>query len=995
MLDDDDLSLSDSILNSLSPNSPYINESELNDFFHPQGARAINFIHINCRSIKKNFREFVSLIELLSKPLSVIAVTETWLNSQNENTYSIPGYKFTSLSRTEKTGGGVGIFINTHFSFVLRPDLNRMTSYIECLFIEITQPGKASLLVGCVYRPPNSDLDLFNSEILLLLSKIDCGKKKIALLAGDFNLDLIKQDRHAPTAEFLNNLASYSFLPVIHHPTRISDTSATLLDNFFINTTQFKMSSAIVYSAVSDHLPIALRLESTLIKNVVPKIINKRVYDKDSLSRFYLELSHLDNWSDVYYLCQNDANTSAAFDSFHKRYVAIFDKCFPAKTIKLSHRLTPRQPWMTKGLVRSCLRKSKLYGIYRKTGLEADKSKYMAYKKKLEHLLNTAEKSYYFDKIKCLSGNLRKTWQLIGDLTGKVQREDTVGSFIINGVTITDKTVIVEKLNEYFVNIGSQLAATIQPSPSHFSNYLKQTYMNSFVFFPTNAAEVINIVSAFQNKQSFGFDNIPVNIMKSSISYIAEPIAAIINSSLDTGIFPDILKVARVCPIFKSGDKSDFQNYRPISVLPSFSKIFEKVVQCRLLSYLHSNSILCSNQFGFRKNHSTYMALIDLYDKISLAIDKNEFSMGIFIDLSKAFDTLDHNILLKKLEHYGIRGKALDWFKSYLHNRKQCVSLNGVMSDYKTVTYGVPQGSILGPLLFILYINDIVNCSKHLIFILFADDTNLFFSCKDILHLFNIVNSELDKLSVWFRANKLSLNIKKTNYILFGNKHLPMVGSLNVSIDGQLLERVEHTKFLGVFIDEKLNWKKHIDHIASKISKGLCAMGRIRNIVPTKSLLMLYHALVYPYLTYCNIVWGSASASALNKIVVLQNRAVRLVTRSPFRSSCNSLFARLNLLKLTDIVKFQIVQFMFKAKFHLLPSSCMQFVTVSDTQRLHDTRNQSYFVIERCRTVVRENSVNVFGPKLWFSLPSDIQDVTSISLLKRLLLKFLCNAYDS
>jgi len=179
MLDDDDLSLSDSILNSLSPNSPYINESELNDFFHPQGASAINFIHINCRSIKKNFREFVSLIELLSKPLSVIAVTETWLNSQNENTYSIPGYKFTSLSRTEKTGGGVGIFINTHFSFVLRPDLNRMTSYIECLFIEITQPGKASLLVGCVYRPPNSDLDLFNSEILLLLSKIDCGKKKL------------------------------------------------------------------------------------------------------------------------------------------------------------------------------------------------------------------------------------------------------------------------------------------------------------------------------------------------------------------------------------------------------------------------------------------------------------------------------------------------------------------------------------------------------------------------------------------------------------------------------------------------------------------------------------------------------------------------------------------------------------------------------------------------------------------------------------------------
>ena len=755
----------------------------------------------------------------------------------------------------------------------------------------------------------------------------------------------------------------------------------------------YKISSAVVYSSISDHLPIVVRLETSLIKNTLPKIVKKRIYDKDSLARFYLELSCMENWSDVYYLCQIDGNASAAFESFHTRYVAIFDKCFPEKIIKLSHRLTPRQPWMTKGLVRSCLKKSKLYGIYRRTGFEGDKCKYMAYKKKLEHILNTAEKNYYSEKIKSFSGNLRKTWKLIGDMTGKVQRENIVGSFTFNGITFTDKNEIVEKLNEYFVNIGSQLAASIQPSNMHFSNYLKKNYMNSFVFFPTSAVEVINIASALQNKQSFGFDGIPVNIMKSSICFIAEPIAVIINSSLDTGIFPDILKVARVCPIYKNGDKSDFQNYRPISVLPSFSKIFEKVVQTRLLSYIFSNSILCSNQFGFQKNHSTYMALIDLYDKISLAIDRNEFSVGIFIDLSKAFDTLDHYILLRKLEHYGIRGKTLDWFNSYLSNRKQCVSLNGVMSDFKLVTYGVPQGSILGPLLFLLYINDIVNCSEHLFFILFADDTNLFFSSRDISHLFVTVNEELDKLSNWFKANKLSLNVKKTNYMLFGNKHLPIAGTYNIIIDYQVLERVEFTKFLGVFIDEKLNWKKHIAHISSKISKGLGAMGRVSNILPKKVLLMLYNALIYPYLTYCNIVWGSACASSLSKLISLQNRAIRLITRSPFRSSCSPLFASLKLLKLMDIVKFQTVQFMFKIKYHLLPPACMHLVTVSDSQRSHFTRKKSHFTLEGCRTVVRENSVNVFGPKLWDSLPRDIQDVSCFRSLKRLMLEFLCNSY--
>ena len=187
----------------------------------------------------------------------------------------------------------------------------------------------------------------------------------------------------------------------------------------------------------------------------------------------------------------------------------------------------------------------------------------------------------------------------------------------------------------------------------------------------------------------------------------------------------------------------------------------------------------------------------------------------------------------------------------------------------------------------------------------------------------------------------------------------------------------EYTKFLGVYIDEKLTWKKHIEHVAAKISKGLGAMGRIRNIVPSKSLLMLYHALVYPYLTYCNIVWGTACASVLAKLVSLQNRAVRLVTHSPFRSSCNPLYADLKLLKITDIVKFQTTQFMFKIKYHLLPLSCMQYVTVSDSQRLHDTRKKSYFVIEGCRTVVREKSLNVFGPKLWDSLPRNIQDAHS------------------
>ena len=249
--------------------------------------------------------------------------------------------------------------------------------------------------------------------------------------------------------------------------------------------------------------------------------------------------------------------------------------------------------------------------------------------------------------------------------------------------------------------------------------------------------------------------------MKKSISAIAKPISFIINQSLEMGRVPDFIKIAKVVPIFKNGLKSDITSYRPISVLPSFSKVYEKVVSKRLNSFCMKNNIINEFQCRFRPHHSTHMALLHLYDRLTEAIEANEFTVGVFVDLQKAFDTIDHGILLKKLEHYGMRGVALEWIKCYLTNRKQCVKLNGVSSSYKCIECGVPQGSILGPLLFIVYINDIQNCSNVLQFILFADDTNIIASDKNWIHLENKLNTELSKLTAWFNSNKLPLNVKR------------------------------------------------------------------------------------------------------------------------------------------------------------------------------------------------------------------------------------------
>ena len=380
-----------------------------------------------------------------------------------------------------------------------------------------------------------------------------------------------------------------------------------------------------------------------------------------------------------------------------------------------------------------------------------------------------------------------------------------------------------------------------------------------------------------------------------------------------------------------------------------------------------------------------------MYDKISTSIDNNDYCIGIFVDLSKAFDTLNHQILINKLMFYGVRGLPLKWFKSYLENRQQYVYYNNASSSLMPILCGVPQGSILGPLLFILYINDIINCSKIIHFILFADDTNLFFSGRDYCRLIDTVNMELSKLSKWFMANKLSMNIKKTNFIIFGNKFIPCTPK-DLNIDGLILERVKTTKFLGVYLDEKLNWNHHIHHISVKIAKGLGMLNRVKSFLPRNILLMVYSTLIKPFLSYCCILWGGASVTSLNKIHVLQKRALRIITKSPLRAPSNPLFVALNLLHIYDIYKLQVSLFMYNVKHRLLPFSCLRYC-VENTLKYHATRSVSYFTLINFRTNIRKRSIAVYGPRLWSLLPVAIQESLNVYSFKKMVTTYFHTNY--
>ena len=423
-------------------------------------------------------------------------------------------------------------------------------------------------------------------------------------------------------------------------------------------------------------------------------------------------------------------------------------------------------------------------------------------------------------------------------------------------------------------------------------------------FAPAVEEEIKDIVNNLNAKKSCGYD-ITNFLLKNIVNEIITPLTHILNLSLSSGTVPLKIKIARVVPIFKKGQKDSLNNYRPISLLTSISKILERLVYKRTIKFLVNCKILCDSQFGFRKNHSTTHALLTFIDKVAHAIDDVSHTIGVFLDFFKAIDTIDHDILIHKLQHYGIRGKALDWFRDYLSNRKQFVRINGLDSQLKTISCGVPQGSLLGPLLFILYINDLHNSLQILSFICFADDSNLFLTHRDPRALIDIIIRELKLVQSWIHANKLSLNIEQTNVMLFSNtlKVLPD----HVKINNTELKQVDCTKFLGLYIDSDLSWKSHINYLSKILSRNTGILHKLKHFFPCQTLINVYSSLISPYLNYRILVWGNATKILLDNLLSrIQKCAIRNVNHAGYLSHTNSLFHKNKILKTTDLLNYNV-----------------------------------------------------------------------------------------
>ena len=773
-----------------------------------------------------------------------------------------------------------------------------------------------------------------------------------------------------------------------------------MIDNIFTNSLSSILNSCTICSGIADHQAIFCSSNISITESKTDQIPAVKKFNfariEEVKSNISVQLESFHNINDPEIACKVLVTTiQKEIDRF--------------SSTSLHRRTTPIQPWTTPAIVRSINVKNKLLKMFLKDHNAENEAKFKKYRNILRLIMRHAKKRYFQDQFKKNMNNPRLLWE---DLLQAIQKQKPkhkpVSRFQIDGNFVTDKQVIAESFNTYYSNVAPNLETTLGPSDADPLAYMHDVQVpEMMVFSQVTEQDVLHIVMNLKETGA-GFDRISAKILKLILPVIISQLKHLLNLCIASAIFPSSLKVAVITPVFKGGSKTSFSSYRPISVLPTISKILEMIMYRQLLTFVNHHNILFDHQFGFRAKHSTYMPISILHDLITDSLTSNHKMAGIYLDLARAFDTVNINILLEKLRLYNVTGNSLDFLTSYLTNRVHRVKFNGIISGTAAVTCGVPQGSILGPLLFLLYINDLHKVCPVAKYLLFADDTAIFYSAPTICELQDNISESFPKITTWLHANRLSLSVHKTSYQLYANDAAAAAHKLHIPVGNSELNRIGTVKYLGVLIDEDMKFKSHISKISGIISRQIGILSRARYLLNKKLLMLLYSALILPYLTYCACIWGSNYSTTLRPVIIAQKRAIRMIAGVPPRTHTSALFKDLKILKLDDLVHSQILNIMHDFLRGELPHAIAVKFTLSAPCR--PSRIPQHFS-ERNRSIItgdvipnyklhkyRQFSMFCRAPSLWNSIVAknipNINDVPfSKSFFKKVVKLILIDSY--
>ena len=915
-------------------------------------------------------------------------------------------------ARASCKGGGLATYVNKNVCeaddlAVYEPkDVDLHSRECELLFLKLDKYKsiKKSMIICNIYRSPSRQPEKFIEFIDQMLIKVARHKNKHVLIVGDFNVDLLKYERDVNSQNLTDTMANYNFIQTVAKPTRITDHSATLIDHVYTNKISHVTSTNLVTYDLSDHLGVVTTIavskkydRTTSLPRADQGQREFRIFNNENTNKFR-ELINGESWEAVH--IENDAQLK--YDTFAKTYNEHYEAAFPLKksSTRRKHERSNPKPWILPWLEDACARKNRLYHEFIKFPSQANKVKYTKMKKFVDKHITKAKSKYYsdyFEQHKCSS---RKQWQMINSLLNRNRKKISVTKLIgADGTVVNTPQDIAQNFNNFFseiaIKLKSETAAHVSaPIASTHTEFMDVSVTNSIFITPVDQEEVMGIINKFKNKATLD-TKISALKVANEHSDFREVVACIINSSFEQGIFPEPLKIAKVVPIHKGGTKTEVGNYRPISLLPTFSKIYEKTMHSRITNFMESNNSLFDMQYGFRKSRSCEHALLAAQNCILNTLNKNEIALLLLIDFSKAFDMVDHDILLDKLFRYGIRGNTLKWMRSYLRGRRQYVTIDGKNSSESLLKFGVPQGSILGPLLFIIYINDLPNIHKLAKFILYADDANIIITGKNVHEITEQANKLCKTLSQWVHCNGLKLNVKKTNFMIFSNCKSANQHEYSFTIENSRIERTQSVRFLGVLLDAKLNWNQHVTAIRQKMSRHIGILYKLKSILPLSARLNIYHSLIQSHVNYCSLVWGFACKSNIETIFRAQKKGIRAVIpgfanyfykdgKTPHHTK--AAFAEYGILTIQNIIVKNALLFMYKCSrqrdqiCHTLPNSVVATIR-NDAPTCGSTH-------ETNKDWLETYSTRSFTRSLFFKGPLLFTDMVQIEMLSQSVVSF-------